>query len=207
MKTAARFLLKVLHSAAAGSHDHVLLGNLGIVSVDGVCPLCRQPLAKDVRQLGLQAAGIHSGLHASQNVEPVRVRLLEDAGLSFENWFDVQGNPEGWWIAVDAVPEKSGRSDADDCDRLVLDVKRGADDAGVSRMGGLPGFITKNRYRGSAGPGANVHHVLSRLEGGQLFELGRGLAEVAIEIVGEEIEVAVVVHEAAIHTAVVDVSY
>ena len=38
-----------------------------------------------------------------------------------------------------------------------------------------------------------------------MFELGRGLLEVTIQIVGEEVEVTVVVDEAAVDAAVVEV--
>ena len=46
----------------------------------------------------------------------------------------------------------------------------------------------------------------SGLKGGKLLELGGVVLDVAVEVVGEEIEVAVVIDEAAIDTAVIKVA-
>ena len=54
--------------------------------------------------------------------------------------------------------------------------------------------------------GADVDAVVAGLEGGELFELGRGVLEVAVEIVGEDVEIAIVVDVAAVHAAVVEVA-
>jgi len=54
---------------------------------------------------------------------------------------------------------------------------------------------------------ADVHHVLAGLEGGELLEFGGTVLEFTVKVVGEEIEVAVVVDEAAVDAAVVEVAY
>src|ERR1017187_2243314 len=53
---------------------------------------------------------------------------------------------------------------------------------------------------------ADVHAVVSGLEGRQLFEVRRGPLEVTIQIVRKEVEIAAIVHESAIHAAVVQVA-
>src|SRR5262249_55969743 len=53
---------------------------------------------------------------------------------------------------------------------------------------------------------ADVHHVLAGLKGGELLELGSVVLEFAIEVVREEIEVAVVVDESTVDAAVIEVA-
>src|SRR5580704_8330924 len=126
MKAAAGFLLQVLDSCSSRRQLYVLLRNLRITSVNGVGRLASEPLAQIAGQFRLQAAGIDSGLDPAQNVEPVCVRLRQDAGLAFDDRLVVERNPESRRVAVDAVAEKSGRRDADNRDGVVLDIKRGA---------------------------------------------------------------------------------
>src|SRR5215469_2744417 len=53
---------------------------------------------------------------------------------------------------------------------------------------------------------AYIHPVLARLESGELLEFGCVALDFAVEIVGEEIEVPVVIDKAAIDTAIVEIA-
>ena len=54
--------------------------------------------------------------------------------------------------------------------------------------------------------GADVDAVVPGLESGQLFELGRRVLKMAVEVVGEEIKISIVVFVAAVHAAIVQVA-
>ena len=86
---AAGFLLQVLHSSACWSDDDVLFGNLGLRSIEGVGGLGGEPLAQGIGDFGVQASGSDARFDATENVEPIGIGLLEDAGLAFDHGLHV----------------------------------------------------------------------------------------------------------------------
>ena len=70
----------------------------------------------------------------------------------------------------------------------------------------VAGNVFANFSLRGRGAHADVHHVVSGLEGGELLELGGVVLEMAVEIVGEEVEIAVVVFVASVDAAVVGVA-
>ena len=80
------------------------------------------------------------------------------------------------------------------CAGLVVGGKQHAAGIGSDAEGGkiIAGNIFSTLRFGGAGAAANAHRALPRLHGCQLFELGRGVDEMAVEFVGKQIEVSVV---------------
>ena len=115
-----------------------------------------QPLAQRIRQFGLQAARIDAGLDPAQNVEPVGVRLLQNAGLAFQVWLIVKWIPEGGRISGDSITEKTRRRDPNNRKWLVLEVNRRVDHAGIGTVGCLPSLKTEHRHGRGAG------HIIGR---------------------------------------------
>lgn len=152
------FLLQILDAAASRSEENVLLGNLFVISILCVRQLRGQPLTQGGGDLGLQAADGDSGLHPAKKIKPVAVRLLEDAGLSFQDGLVVERNPDGGRIGVDAVSEKSGRSDADQRDGVTLDEEGRSDQVAVGGMLGLPGSVTED------GDGSRARNIIGGRE-------------------------------------------
>src|ERR1035441_8831571 len=112
MEAAAGILLQVLDSGTAWSQLHILFRNLRPAVIDGVGRLCGEPLAQAVGQFCLQTAGIDAWVEASESVERVGVQVSQKAGLAFEDGLRVERNPEGCWIAVDAITDEPWRADA-----------------------------------------------------------------------------------------------
>ena len=101
---------------------------------------------------------------------------------------------------------------AENCDRCgsgdVIGGLEHASGVGSDAEGGevISGNIFGAFRLGHAVADANVHPVLAGLESGELLEFGCVVLYFAVEIVGEEIEVAVIVDKAAIDAAVVEVA-
>src|SRR5579864_4794947 len=138
------FLLKILDAATGWSEEHVLLGNLVVIPILCVGKLRGQPLPQGGGDLGLQAADGDSGLHTAKEIKPVAVSLLEDAGLTFQHRFIVDWDPNSGRIGVNAVPEKSWRSNADQSDGVALDEEGRSDQVAVGGMFSLPGGIAED---------------------------------------------------------------
>ena len=138
MKAVAGLLLKVLNSSASRNNDDVLLMNLGVPAVRGVDRLGRKPLAQRVGDLCLETCRGDSRLDAAEDIQPVRIELLQNAGLSLDDRLDIQGNPDGGRVGVDAISKETGRRDPDDRDWAPLDVEGGVNYLGFAAMIGLP---------------------------------------------------------------------
>jgi len=129
----------------------VLFRNLHLISICRVSRLRSQPLAQRVRQFGLQVAGINARLDSTENVEPVRVWLLQNARLPLQVGFIVKWNPERGRIAGDSITEKARRRDPNNRNCLVLDVSGRADQTGIGAMSCLPSLKAEHRHRRSSG--------------------------------------------------------
>src|SRR5581483_5591985 len=131
MKTIPSSLLKVLNASAARRQNHVLLGNLLVVAVEGISGNSCKPLTEARGDFGFEGLGSNSRLEATESVQPVGLGNFQDSSLAFKHRLGIEGNPEGGRIAVEAVAEESRRRDADDGDGMALDEERRADDIAI----------------------------------------------------------------------------
>lgn len=79
----------------------------------------------------LRRFGIYAGAHTAKDVEPVRVRSFETLGITGQQGFGGDRNPEIGRAPAKLGSEETGRRHADDGEEMAVDLIAGANDGRI----------------------------------------------------------------------------
>src|SRR6202023_2693944 len=92
-----------------------------------------------------------SGTQAADDPKPCGDGLMQERGLTVNDRFLLERNPDVGRIAAQSLAEESRRRYADDGEGMTLDRESGTEDRWIAGVSGLPRAMTENGNRRRGG--------------------------------------------------------
>ena len=138
-------LAHLSHAGASRDHFDVLLGqhllDLRKILLELFADKIRyQPIPQDFREAGTEAGGTRPGAKTANHAKPAIV-LFQQGICPHEQRFLLDGHKKLRWVAAQGFAVETGRSDADNGERMSIEHQDGAHHLGVCAVFLLPRVV------------------------------------------------------------------